>query len=56
MCASRGNPSIAGRSGCPIVIVTEHTVGIMANPASGRDIRRLVAKASVFPTAEKGRT
>lgn len=28
-------------------------VGIVANPASGRDIRRLVAKASVFPTAEK---
>lgn len=29
------------------------TVGIIANPASGRDIRRLTAKASVFPTAEK---
>ncbi|PSK98488.1 putative polyphosphate/ATP-dependent NAD kinase [Murinocardiopsis flavida] len=28
-------------------------VGIVANPASGRDIRRLVATASVFPTAEK---
>lgn len=28
-------------------------VGVIANPASGRDIRRLVAKASVFPTAEK---
>jgi len=28
-------------------------VGIVANPASGRDIRRLVAGASVFPTAEK---
>ncbi|MEE9299898.1 MAG: NAD(+)/NADH kinase [Alphaproteobacteria bacterium] len=28
-------------------------VGILANPASGRDIRRLVASASVFPTAEK---
>ncbi len=24
-------------------------VGIIANPASGRDVRRLVAKASVFP-------
>lgn len=33
--------------------MTEHTAGIVANPASGRDIRRLVAKASVFPTAEK---
>lgn len=29
------------------------TVGIVANPASGRDIRRLVAQASVFPAAEK---
>ncbi len=28
-------------------------VGIVANPASGRDIRRLVAQASVFPIAEK---
>ncbi len=28
-------------------------VGILANPASGRDIRRLVAQASVFQTAEK---
>lgn len=29
------------------------TIGVVANPASGRDIRRLVAQASVFPTAEK---
>ena len=29
------------------------TVGIVANPMSGRDIRRLVAQASVFPNAEK---
>ena len=28
-------------------------VGVVANPLSGRDIRRLVAQASVFPTAEK---
>ena len=28
-------------------------VGIVANPASGRDIRRLVAQASVYPMAEK---
>lgn len=27
--------------------------GIVANPASGRDIRRLTSTASVFPTAEK---
>ena len=31
----------------------EAVLGIVANPMSGRDIRRLVAKASVFPTAEK---
>jgi hypothetical protein len=29
-------------------------VGILANPASGRDVRRLVARASVFPAVEKG--
>ena len=29
-------------------------VGIIANPASGRDIRRLVSGASVFDNAEKG--
>ncbi len=29
------------------------TVGVVANPMSGRDIRRLVARASVFPNAEK---
>jgi len=28
-------------------------VGIVANPASGRDIRRLVAQASLYPMAEK---
>lgn len=28
-------------------------VGVIANPASGRDIRRLVASASVVPAAEK---
>ena len=27
------------------------TVGVIANPMSGRDIRRLVASASVFPNA-----
>lgn len=30
------------------------TVGVVANPASGRDIRRLVAGASVFDNSEKG--
>lgn len=34
-------------------LVGEAVAGIVANPASGRDIRRLVAHASVFPTAEK---
>jgi len=29
------------------------TVGIIANPLSGRDVRRLVTKASVFQNAEK---
>ena len=29
------------------------TVGIIANPASGKDVRRLVAKASVFDNREK---
>ena len=28
-------------------------LGVVANPMSGRDIRRLVARASVFPNAEK---
>jgi predicted polyphosphate/ATP-dependent NAD kinase len=28
-------------------------VGVVVNPLSGRDIRRLVARASVFPNAEK---
>ncbi|WP_338861400.1 ATP-NAD kinase family protein [Mycetohabitans rhizoxinica] len=32
---------------------TVPAVGIIANPASGRDIRRLTSHASVFPTAEK---
>ncbi len=32
---------------------TPSSVGIVANPASGRDIRRLVSRASVFPTIEK---
>jgi predicted polyphosphate/ATP-dependent NAD kinase len=28
-------------------------VGVIVNPSSGRDIRRLLARASVFPTGEK---
>jgi hypothetical protein len=34
-------------------LVADATVGVIANPRSGRDIRRLVASASVFPNAEK---
>nr|WP_254224444.1 NAD(+)/NADH kinase [Burkholderia multivorans] len=34
-------------------VTTPVTVGVIANPASGRDIRRLTTHASVFPTAEK---
>ena len=33
--------------------MTSVVAGIVANPASGRDIRRLTSTASVFPTAEK---
>lgn len=33
--------------------MADAAVGIVANPASGRDIRRLTAKATVFPTIEK---
>jgi predicted polyphosphate/ATP-dependent NAD kinase len=29
-------------------------VGVVANPASGRDVRPLVTGASVFDNAEKG--
>src|SRR5687767_15035423 len=34
-------------------VLTKTSVGIIANPAAGRDIRRLVAHASVFPISEK---
>lgn len=34
-------------------VVPGSALGIVANPMSGRDIRRLVARASVFPNAEK---
>ncbi len=32
---------------------TSLSVGVVANPASGRDVRRVLGWASVFPTAEK---
>ena len=31
----------------------KRAIGIAANPASGKDIRRLVARASVFDNQEK---
>lgn len=34
-------------------VVAGSAVGVIANPMSGRDIRRLVAQASVFPNTEK---
>jgi hypothetical protein len=37
-------------------LVADATVGVIANPMSGRDTRRLVASASVFPNAEKAST
>jgi hypothetical protein len=33
--------------------VAAQTIGIVANPASGKDVRRLVARASVFDNREK---
>jgi predicted polyphosphate/ATP-dependent NAD kinase len=37
----------------PTPVVPGSTVGIIPNPMSGRDIRRVVAQASVFPNTEK---
>src|SRR5437773_9422458 len=37
-------------------ILGDAIVGVVANPLSGRDIRRLVTQASVFPTAAVGNT
>src|SRR5882757_5961162 len=48
-------PVPGGASVVPAVppVVPGSAIGIVANPMSGRDIRRLVARASVFPNAEK---
>jgi predicted polyphosphate/ATP-dependent NAD kinase len=48
---SNGRVLSSGPTGLPVV--PGSAVGIVANPMSGRDIRRLVAQASVFPNAEK---
>ncbi|MDN5859192.1 MAG: NAD(+)/NADH kinase [Pseudonocardia sp.] len=45
------NGRVARAAALPVV--PGSTIGIVANPMSGRDIRRLVAQASVFPNAEK---
>ena len=42
---------LVGEHSTPVVAGSE--VGIIANPMSGRDIRRVVAQASVFPNTEK---
>jgi predicted polyphosphate/ATP-dependent NAD kinase len=51
--AQSGRPASGGRSEPGWPGAAEATIGIIANPMSGRDIRRLVARASVFPNAEK---
>jgi predicted polyphosphate/ATP-dependent NAD kinase len=44
---------VSAVTGTELPVVPGSAVGILANPMSGRDIRRLVAQASVFPNAEK---
>jgi len=48
-----GQNGRAGSATVTLPTVPGSTIGIVANPMSGRDIRRLVAQASVFPNAEK---
>jgi predicted polyphosphate/ATP-dependent NAD kinase len=51
--ARTGRPASGGQSAQGWPGAAEAAIGIIANPMSGRDIRRLVARASVFPNAEK---
>ena len=37
----------------PVSVVEGSIIGIIPNPMSGRDIRRLTSQASVFPNTEK---
>ena len=37
----------------PVPVVEGSAIGIIPNPMSGRDIRRLTSQASVFPDTEK---
>lgn len=48
----RGNLS-AGRAEAHANCVGDSIVGVVANPMSGKDIRRVVTQATVFPAAEK---
>jgi predicted polyphosphate/ATP-dependent NAD kinase len=52
---SRGPPGVTlvTMTGNALPAVAGSVLGVVANPMSGRDIRRLVAQASVFPNAEK---
>ncbi len=51
--AARWTAPVSAVTSGELPVVPGSTVGIVANPMSGRDIRRLVAQASVFPNAEK---
>jgi predicted polyphosphate/ATP-dependent NAD kinase len=44
---------VGGHRNAFLPLVPGSSIGVVANPMSGRDIRRLVAHASVFPNAEK---
>lgn len=48
-----GDPGSGSGGSANILSTQENIVGIIANPASGRDIRRLVARGRVFTIAEK---
>jgi predicted polyphosphate/ATP-dependent NAD kinase len=50
---SGSRPALGGRHAPAHPPAADAAIGIIANPMSGRDIRRLVARASVFPNAEK---
>jgi predicted polyphosphate/ATP-dependent NAD kinase len=47
------NGRVVPPSAGELPVVPGSSIGVVANPMSGRDIRRLVAQASVFPNAEK---
>src|SRR5262245_21459738 len=50
---ANNRPAPGGRRAPAPPPSAQAAIGIIANPMSGRDIRRLVARASVFPNAEK---